>query len=233
MPRASLSDAVYERLRDAIMDGEFPDGARLNQVELAERFGVSRIPIREALRRLQAESLVVSTPYYPFVIRKVGPAQVLELVDIRAVLEDLALSRREPPTADEIAELRRLNAEMARSRNAAGFFGPDREFHRLVAGSSTMIAELVDDVRDKVHRHLSSMLSAKPGRKAATEEHARLVDALEAGDMALARRVLYEHVMQSRAFIVGRLDADDAPPPPAPLPALAPERRERTEPEIA
>src|SRR6266550_1702884 len=92
--RAPLSVVVYERLRGEIMQGEIADGAHLNQVELAARYGVSRIPIREALRRLQAESLVVSTPYHPFVVRKVTAAQVLELVDIRAALEDLALTKR-------------------------------------------------------------------------------------------------------------------------------------------
>src|SRR5580658_10292700 len=98
IPRASLSDAVYERLRDEIVHGQFADGAQLSQVELAERYGVSRIPVREALRRLQSESLVVATPYHPFVVRNVTPAQVIELVDIRAALEDLALVRRAPVT---------------------------------------------------------------------------------------------------------------------------------------
>jgi len=206
--RASLADAVYERLRDEIMRGEIPDGTELSQPQLAERYGVSRIPVREALRRLQAESLVIATPFYPFVVRKVTAAQVLELVDIRAALEDLALARREPLTEDEVSELRSINRRMEQARGGDAFLTLDRRFHQLLAGPNTMIVEMIDDVRDKVHRYVSSLATAKPGRKAATEEHAKIIDALEAHDMKLARRFMHEHVMQSRAFIVDRLEAD-------------------------
>lgn len=206
VPRVSLSDVVYERLRDEIIHGDIEDESRLSQVELAERYGVSRIPIREALRRLQAESLVVATPYHPFVVRNVTPEQVVELVDIRAALEDLSLSRREKLSEAEIAALRKINKQMA-SKNGRGdaWFELDRELHRVMAGSNTMTVEMIDEVRDRVHRYVSTRVSAKPGRTAATEEHAGIIDALESGDMKLARKRLHDHIMHSRASIVGRL----------------------------
>jgi len=222
--RESLSDAVYARLRDEIMHGDIPDGSRLSQVQLAERYGVSRIPIREALRRLQAESLVVATPYHPFVVRKVTAAQVLELVDIRAALEDLALSKREPLTADEIAELRRLNQQMAAGGSDA-FRELDRSFHQLLDGPDTLIVGMIDDVRDKVHKYVSNMTSGKPGRTTATQEHAKVIDALEANDKERARRLLHEHIMQSRAFIMSRLDENASPDEPAE--AVVPAARSR------
>ncbi|HTX09636.1 MAG TPA: GntR family transcriptional regulator [Solirubrobacteraceae bacterium] len=205
VPRASLSDAVYERLRDEIMHGEIADGSRLSQVELAGRYGVSRIPVREALRRLQAESLVVATPHHPFVVRNVTPEQVVELVDIRAALEDLALSRRGPVTPEELAQLRRINQQMAKAGRGQAWFKLDRELHRHLAGPSTMTIELIDEVRDRVHKYVSSMTSAKLGRATATEEHTNIVDALEAGDVELARAHMSQHVNKSRAFIVNRL----------------------------
>jgi DNA-binding GntR family transcriptional regulator len=190
------------------MHGLIPDGAELSQVQLATKYGVSRIPIREALRRLQAESLVIATPYHPFVVRKVTVAQVLELVDVRATLEDFALSRREPLSAKTIAELRALNQKMVRGREHAAFLATDREFHQLVAGPGTMTAEILDDVRKKVHRYLSSVGNGKP-RLSATEEHAKIIDALEAQDMVLARTLLQEHVTASRGFIASKLTADE------------------------
>lgn len=207
VPRASLSDVVYERLRDAILQGEIADGSRLSQVQLAEQYGVSRIPIREALRRLQAESLVFATPYHPFVVRKISPEQVVELIEVRIALEDLALARRQPPTAGEIAELRKINQKMTKARGSAAWFPLDREFHRLVAGDSTLITEMIEDVRDRVRKYSDSMISAKPGRTAATAEHAQIVDALEAGDMDRARALMHQHVTQSREFIRKRLGA--------------------------
>lgn len=206
VPRASLSDIVYERLRDAILRGEIPDGSRLSQVQLAERYGVSRIPIREALRRLQAESLVVATPYHPFVVRKVSPAQVVELIDVRVALEDLVLARRDPPTAEEIAELRRINDRMKKAGGGPSWFGLDREFHRILAGPSTLVSEMIEDVRDRVRKYSDFMVSLSPGRTTATAEHDALIAALEAGDMDQARELMHQHVLQSRAFIKHRLE---------------------------
>lgn len=206
--RASLADIVYERLRDEIMRGDVEDGSRLSQVHLAEKYGVSRIPIREALRRLQAESLVIATPYHPYVVRRVTGAQVLQLVDIRAALEDLALSQREPLTREEIAELRTINAQLSKGRDGDTFLTLDRKFHQLIEGPGTMVVEILDDVRDKVHKYMSSMVSSKPGRATAAAEHTQLIEALEAKDMDLARRLTREHVMKSRDYIVSRLEAE-------------------------
>jgi DNA-binding GntR family transcriptional regulator len=206
--RASLADIVYERLRDEIMRGDIEDGARLSQVHLAEKYGVSRIPIREALRRLQAESLVIATPYHPYVVRRVTGGQVLQLVDIRAALEDLALSQREPLTREEIAELRKINAQLSKGRDGDTFLTLDRKFHQLIEGPGTMVVEILDDVRDKVHKYMSSMVSSKPGRTTAAAEHTALIEALEAKDMDLARRLTREHVMKSRDYIVSRLEAE-------------------------
>lgn len=228
---ASLADAVYERLRDEIMQGGIADGSRLNQVDLAARYGVSRIPIREALRRLQAESLVIATPHHPFVVRNVTAEQVLELVDIRAALEDFALSRRTDLAPETVVQLRRINKQMTRTDGEA-FLALDREFHQLIAGPDTMVVELIGDVRDKVHKYISSMVAAKPGRTSAVEEHAGIVDALATGDMDLARRLMREHVTKSRAFIEKRLTAEVAGKPgevdesgPRPKPARKPARR--------
>jgi len=208
IPRTSLSDVVYDRLRTEIMTGGIADGSVLSQVQLAKRYGVSRIPVREALRRLQAESLVIATPFYPFVVRNVTAAQVLELIDVRAALEDLALRSRTPLSVDELAELRRMNEQMARDRDGAGFLEMDREFHHLIAGPGTMTVEILDDVRSKVHKYMSSMVAAKPRRTAASHEHAGIIEALEAQDMELARRLVHEHVLASRAYVAKRLTSD-------------------------
>ena len=199
--RVSLSDVIYDCLSDEIMHGKIADGSELSQVRLATRFGVSRIPVREALRRLQAESLVIATPYHPFVVRKVTAEQVLELVDVRAALEDLALSKREPPAAELIGRLRDLNQQMS----AGDFLAKDREFHSLILGPETMTVELLEDVRRKVHKYLSVMVAGKTRRTTATKEHTRIIDALEARDMDRARSLVHEHVMRSRAFVAERL----------------------------
>jgi DNA-binding GntR family transcriptional regulator len=202
--RSSLSDVVYECLSDEIMHGKIADGAELNQVQLATRFGVSRIPVREALRRLQAESLVIATPHHSFVVRKVTREQVLELVDIRAALEDLALARRGPLPAELISQLRALNEQMAKG-GEGNFLAWDRDFHSLILGPDTITVEILGDVRRKVHKYMSVMVAGKTRRTTATQEHTKIIDALEAQDMDQARVLVHEHVMRSRDFVASRL----------------------------
>lgn len=210
IPRASLSDAVYERLHDEIIHGRIPDGSKISQGEIAARYGVSRIPVREALRRLQAESLVVATPYRPYVVRNVSSQQVLELVDIRASLEDLALTRREPLTPDVIVQLREMNQKMAEECDGTSFLAADRDFHHLIAGPGTVTVEILDDVRRRLHNHLNVMMNGKLGRTTATQEHEKIIDALAAHDIGLTRQLMQEHVRNLRAFVARNLEVDES-----------------------
>jgi DNA-binding GntR family transcriptional regulator len=207
VPRASLADAVYERIREDIMAGKLVDGMQLSQVHLAERFGVSRIPIREALRRLQAESLVISTPNHPFVVRGVSAEQVIELVDIRAALEDLALRNRGDFSTHDLKKLRSLNKAMAAAIDPNEFLKLDRQLHTIISGPEALVTNMINDVRDKVHKYVTNMVDKKPGRVNATAEHARILDALESKDIEAARKLLHDHIMASRTFIAGRLQA--------------------------
>src|SRR5689334_23387129 len=85
--RKTITDYLAAALRTAIYDGQFEDREALNQVELAEFFGVSRVPIREALRQLQAEGLVQNIAHHKTVVTGMNLAQILEAVEMRAVLE--------------------------------------------------------------------------------------------------------------------------------------------------
>src|SRR3954466_12222072 len=85
--RKTITDYLASALRTAIYDGQFADNEELNQVELAEYFGVSRVPIREALRQLQAEGLVQSIAHHRTVVTGLTLPQILEAVEMRAVLE--------------------------------------------------------------------------------------------------------------------------------------------------
>jgi len=201
IPRASLSDVVYSRIREEILHGDLEDGFVLSQVQLAQRYGVSRIPVREALRRLQAESLVVATPYHAYLVRRISAEQVLELADIRLVIEDLALSKRAAFTATELEAMRELNKRMAKDVHSPSFLMLDRELHHLLVGEGTMTAEVLDDIRDKVQRYLTTMVSQPSGRSTATSEHEQIIDALAAGDSQAAREHLRLHILRSRAFI--------------------------------
>src|SRR5712672_516044 len=91
--RQTLADSVYTQLKTAIMRGRMRDGTELKQGELATTLGVSRVPVREALRRLQAEHLVVAEPFQCFVVTSLSPDQVNELLELREELEVFALKK--------------------------------------------------------------------------------------------------------------------------------------------
>src|SRR3954470_22753642 len=94
--RKTITDYLATALRTAIHDGQFADNEELNQVELAEFFGVSRVPIREALRQLQAEGLVQAIAHHRAVVTGLTLPQILEAVEMRAVLEHHLLRKSAP-----------------------------------------------------------------------------------------------------------------------------------------
>src|SRR5216684_1740841 len=104
--RKTTTDYLAAALRTAIYDGQFADGEELNQVELANFFHVSRVPIREALRQLQAEGLVHIIAHHRTVVAGLTVAQILELIEMRAVLESYLLRKSAPnldkPSLDRI-----------------------------------------------------------------------------------------------------------------------------------
>src|SRR6266496_4452852 len=117
IPRQSLTSAVADKLRDQIIRGEIPEGAQLRQDAIATQFQVSRIPVREALRQLDAEGLIAIVPNRGAIVPALSPNDVEELFSIRALLEPEILKHSIPRLTDsDLAEadvvLRRYESEL-------------------------------------------------------------------------------------------------------------------------
>ncbi len=158
----SVVDLAYERIRQLLLDGDIAPGARLAQVDLAEQLGISRTPVREALRRLSAEGLVDSHPNRGFWAAELGLDAVLRRLEVRLILEPgiarLAAERR---TESQLAELRRSIAREENARSGVAAHDASREFHFVLA------------------------------RATGNEEHVRILDSLwlvEVGRRLLSRR---------------------------------------------
>jgi DNA-binding GntR family transcriptional regulator len=130
----SVVDLAYERIRELVLAGDIAPGARLAQVELAERLGISRTPVREALRRLSAEGLVDSHPNRGFWVAEIGLDAVLRRLEVRLLLEPgiarLAAERR---SERHLTELERAIAREERARNGSAAHDASREFHFVLA----------------------------------------------------------------------------------------------------
>lgn len=206
LERETLADTVYKRMRTAILKGDLEDGTELNQVALARQFNVSRVPVREALRRLQAELIVTATPYQQYVVRQVNPDKVEELIAIRAELEVLAIRRhmRTPPT-ETLIHLRHKNKLLRAERDTEEWLRGDLELHELLDGPGTEVARMVRDLRERVHRYLTTVASTHARQRQACFEHDTIIDAMAAGDGDAAEAALRNHVSHTQSLILSHV----------------------------
>lgn len=194
-------DYLAEALRVAIYDGQFKDGEELNQVELASYFKVSRVPIREALRQLQAENLVRIIAHRRAVVVGLDLEEMLELIEIRAVLEGFLLEKAGPRLdAAALARLYDLCDEADRIRDYGyNWVLKNWEFHRTLyqpSGSKAAIA-MVEHLNLRVERYVRRSGGMKRLREAAAE-HRRILKDVERRNYAAARARMQAHIMQTR-----------------------------------
>lgn len=202
--RSTLSSVVTERLRELVIQGSYEPGAQLSEVELADRFGVSRGPIREGLQRLVQEGLLRSEPHRGVFIPVISDADIADIYLAREAIEAAALQviASHPERQKIVDRLGRLVRDMHRAAAAqrwsvvADF---DMRFHVAVVGAagsprlSRMYGTLIDETRS-----LLSMTASYPGREDLVDEHAELSRLLGAGDLDGTIDALARHFTLSR-----------------------------------
>lgn len=201
--RHSLHEAVVDRLRDMVVEGEIPAGDRLNESHLAEQLGVSRTPIREAIKLLASEGLLDLAIGRGARVRTPPATEILALFEVISGLErqgaELAALRMQP---QDLARLERLHARMAEHFAAGerhGYFRLNQEIHELLvtfARNATLKA-----------LHETLIARARPGRynallsmerwREAMEEHEALMEALRRRDADSAGRIMARHVART------------------------------------
>ncbi|MBF8191948.1 GntR family transcriptional regulator [Nonomuraea sp. K274] len=205
--RRTAPDYIVSVLRDAIYEGSLADGAILNQVAVAEHFGVSRVPVREAMRQLQAEGLLSAEAHRRPMVRGLTLERVLEIFDLRAMIEGYLVEKAIPLTDDKAIE--RLEAMVARMHEPLDhnqWLSLNAEFHQALYEPSDAVTalELAGQLRGRAERYLR-LWSAGQGvnRNAeATREHERILDYVRNHDPAAARREVEQHVLHTRDEVV-------------------------------
>lgn len=201
-----LRDIVFESLREAIMGGALKPGERLMETQLAEELGVSRTPVREAIRKLELEKFVVMIPRKGAYVAGVSLKDISEVFEIRSALEGLAANlAAERITDDELEQMERVL--FYRSDDEAvdleQLVKSDTDFHALVyqASRNERLIHILANLREQIQRFRATSL-AVPGRmKLAVDEHRMIVEALrnhnseEAQALAIAHIVAAENVM--------------------------------------
>lgn len=200
-----LREVVFESLREAIISGLLEPGERLMEIQLADEMGVSRTPVREAIRKLELEGFVVMIPRKGAYVAGVSDKDVADVFEIRAALESLAAGlAAERITDEEIEQMERLILYRTGDEvDIEKIVKVDTDFHELVykASRNERLTQILGNLREQLQRFRATSL-AYPGRlKDAVGEHQGIVEALashnveEAQNLAMAHIVTAENVM--------------------------------------
>lgn len=190
-------NGAYRRLLEEIGRGDLPPGARLRETELAERLGISRTPVREAIRQLEADGLVTHVPRQGATIRVLDYTEVMELYEMRAVLEGTAARLAARAASDmELDELVALNDELAAADDASLAYELNRQFHLtlLDAAKNRYLIKSVNALQKTLLIIGPSTLAESERAKQAVREHAALLDALKARDGTRAEALMRAHI---------------------------------------
>jgi len=201
-------------LRQAILTGKLQPGDRLVERELAEQLGVSRTPVREALRKLELENLVTHIPRKGVVVSEISKKDVIEIFDIRASLEGLASSlAAQKATKEDLQGLRELLVEMENasvSNNSDSLNEIHDKFHKMLfdIADSPRLVQMINSLSDYINRFMKAGYSI-PGRSsAAMQEHRELLESIEAKDSARAEAIAGKHIMNSKAIVLKQYDEE-------------------------
>jgi DNA-binding GntR family transcriptional regulator len=201
-------EQVYRRVREAILEGEIAPGAVMSQVALADDLGVSRTPLREALRMLQSEGLVDAQANRRVTVKPISATDVEELVVMRVALETEAIRLSVDRLAPEaIAALEGRLAEMthfADAKDYARWSIPHTGFHRgLTAPAGVRVNAMLQQLSDHFERYRRVHIARSP-KAWLIAGHREILDASKAGDRELSARLLAEH-LSATAFDVMEL----------------------------
>lgn len=203
-----LREVVCETLREAIRTGVLKPGDRLMEIQLSEELGVSRTPVREAIRKLELEGYVIMMPRRGTYVASLSIRDINEVFEIRTSLDSLASGLAAERITDE--ELRRLKrllvliGEYIEENDMDKIVETDMEFHDLLyqASRNTRLVGIIFNLREQLTRFRSTSMSY-PGRLQETlEEHRRIVEAIADGDVKRAQKAAEDHMEKSEQTLL-------------------------------
>jgi DNA-binding GntR family transcriptional regulator len=225
-PAPSLHGELLTALRDYIVDGNLPDGARVPERQLCERFGVSRTPLREALKVLAAEGMIDLLPNRGARIRPLRPQDIRELFDVWGGLESIAGRLAcENATEEEIGHVERLHYEMYGfylRRDLPGYFRLNREIHLtiLAAARNPTLSAMYEGLSTRLRRsrYAADLDQRRDQWTEAMREHEEMLDALQRRDGRDLGDILFRHLRNKKIAALGASERalaehDDQPAP--------------------
>lgn len=206
-----LRDVVFNTLRQAILRGELKPGERLMEIQLAKRLGVSRTPVREAIRKLELEGLVLMVPRKGAEVAEITRQDLEDVLEVRTALEELAVRNAcDHITDEQLQELKKANLEFKRALEGADLIActeADMRFHEIIYGATNnrRLMQMLNNLREQMYRYRLEYLKDKRTHKTLLEEHDAIRRALKKHDKNKAGNAIRVHIDNQKRSILASL----------------------------
>ena len=203
----SLADQVFEQLEQNILSGEYKKGEVFTEMHLSKELGVSRTPIREALRRLEQEYLIELSTKGAKIIG-ISKKEILDMYEVRIRIEGIASKLAAEVISEEgkkeLCDLVELQEFYTQKKNVDGIKDIDSEFHDAVYrhSGSTVFYEILNSLHKKVVKYRKASIQNNERSYQSVKEHRAICDAIVSGDSLLAEKLTIEHIKNARESIM-------------------------------
>ena len=209
-----LRDVVFNTLRRAILKGELKPGERLMEIALAERLGVSRTPIREAMRKLELEGLVVMIPRRGAQVANITEKDLNDVLEVRIALENMAIEKAcARMTEDEMKRMWVAAKEFERTMEEGDLVHlaeADMAFHEIIyqASDNVRLMQVLNNLREQIYRYRVEYLKEAEVRDSLAREHEELTQAIRNRDVVKAQEISFQHIENQRKAILNMIRAE-------------------------
>jgi len=206
-----LRELVLEAIREAIKNGTLQPRERLMEIQLADDLGVSRTPVREALRKLEQEGFIVMVPRKGAYVSDLSMKDVADVFEIRAALDGLAGGlAAERITEEELELMERMLVEKGEAINQNDIdklVEADTRFHEAMymASRNERLSNIISNLREQIQRFRLTSLSVPGRREDSLKEHRQILEAIQARDIQLARQLAQEHIENAETVLIDSL----------------------------
>lgn len=203
-----LRDVVFKTIRQAILTGELKPGERLMEIHLANKLGVSRTPIREAIRQLELEGLVVMVPRKGAQVASITEKSMTDVLEVRLALEKLAVELAcKRITYEQKEELQKVLVEFEKAvetDDASAIAKADVDFHDAIfdATGNMRLGQMVNNLAEQMYRFRFEYIKDKGGRQRLIDEHRRIYDAVINGNVSVATEEISTHIKNQEVSII-------------------------------
>ncbi len=207
-----LRDVVFQTLRQAILHGELEPGERLMEIHLADRLGVSRTPIREAIRKLELEGLVVMIPRRGAIVASITEKDLKDVLEVRRTLEIMAVEMAcDRITPELLKELEKAGEEFRSLKDSSDFTSlaaADVKFHDIIyaAADNQRLISILNNLREQMYRYRLEYLKDQESHECLDKEHEAIYRGIQNKDKAAVTAAIGQHIDNQKKAILKALN---------------------------